>query len=247
MQAVILAAGQGTRLGTLTQQQPKALLPIGGQPLIRWSLDCLARAGANDVLLITGYRGQMIRDALGESHRGMTLRFVENPDFATSGSMLSLLAAAPALADAPFLLLESDLLYHPEFLARACAGPGDALLAADLSGSGDEVYLCADSGGQVSFLGKNAPAARRAEAVGEFAGISRLSPALFQAYCEATRALATKGDRDRHYEEVLFDLAQAGRPLRVLACPGLPWTEIDNAGDLDRALTRVWPALDFTG
>jgi len=238
MQAVILAAGLGSRLGALTSSLPKALLPIGSQPLICHSLDHLSDAGISETVIVTGYRQDTIRQTLGERHRDMPLRYVVNPQYAETGSAMSLLVAAPLLEDQAFILLESDLLYHPGFIHAAIVAEQDVILAADISGSNDEVYLCAGPLGQLEYLGKSASPARRAKAVGEFAGISRLSAALYRAYCKAASE-----QPDKHYEEVLFDLVQSGQPLRVLHCPDLPWTEIDNAHDLERATSRILPAL----
>ncbi len=91
------------------------------------------------------------------------------------------------------------------------------------------------------LLGKTAPPERRAQALGEFAGISMLLETTLAAYGVRARRWLTENRADPHYEEVLLDLAGAGHPIAVKHCPGLPWTEVDNLVDLVRARERIWP------
>ena len=232
------------RLRPTTAALPKALLPIGGRPLISHSLDRLARAGVDETIIVTGHCGETVRERVGARWRGMAITYVHNPDFETTGSMVSLMLAAEAVRASSILLLECDLLFDARFIAAALEdGRDDVLLAAEVSGSGDEVYLCAGPDGRLSFLGKDAPPDRRRAAVGELAGISRLSRRLLATYGESVRRHLTNGSEQRHYEEVLFQLAQGGWPIRVRACPGLVWAEIDTPADLARAEMQVWPAL----
>ncbi|MFQ5533634.1 MAG: sugar phosphate nucleotidyltransferase [Sphingomonadales bacterium] len=240
MQAVILAAGTGSRLAPLTDKLPKGLLEVGGTPLLGHSLNCLERAGVNEIILIIGHRGDLIRAAFGERHNGVAIRYAENPDYGATGSMVSLLAARPLVRPEPFLVLESDLLYHPDFITIARRLPGPSLLAADISGSGDEVYLHADADGRLCYLGKTRNERSMGDCVGEFAGISQLTPGFYDLFCDLAHQ---SSDHSRHYEELLFDLAKAGETLKVRPCPGLAWTEVDNVADLERAQTRVWPRI----
>ena len=59
--AVILAAGRGTRMGALTEDLPKPMLPVRGRPLLERNLDRLRQAGFDEAFLVIGYRGEMIR------------------------------------------------------------------------------------------------------------------------------------------------------------------------------------------
>jgi choline kinase len=240
--AVILAAGMATRLRPASTLLPKGLFEIGGVSLLGRSTALLAAAGIAEIVVVTGHHAGQIEAALGTRRGGAAIRYVHNSRYAGTGSMVSLMVAAPGL-EGPILLLESDLLYHPAFLATAIAAEGDVLLAADVSGSGDEVYLAVDADNRLAFLGKNPPEAWRERSIGELAGISRLSPELLQRFCVRAEQRLERGDGNRHYEEVLYEIAQEGWMLRVELCPGVPWTEIDTPSDLRRAEERVWPRL----
>ena len=80
MQAVIMAAGKGKRLGSLTQQMPKCLLEVGGRPLIEQQLDILGRHGIGDIIMVVGYRTEMIRERLKDCR----VSFVFNPFYETT-------------------------------------------------------------------------------------------------------------------------------------------------------------------
>jgi mannose-1-phosphate guanylyltransferase len=106
MQAVILAGGLGTRLGSLTERIPKPLVPVAGVPYLEHQLRLLARQSIRDVVLLTGYLGQAIEDCFGDGGSlGLSLRYSREPSPLGTGGALRL--AAPLIAD-PFLLIYGD-------------------------------------------------------------------------------------------------------------------------------------------
>jgi len=241
--AIILAAGRGVRLGRLTAERPKCLIEVGAKSLLAHSLDHLERAGLREAIVVTGHAAAVLGEALDNWTGGMRIVALPTPDYETRGSMGSLLTAIECTGTRSALLLESDLLYHPDFLAAALSSESSTILTADVSGSGDEVYVRADDDGRLEFLGKTGGASRPAASVGEFAGISLLREPIPAMYAERARAWLAAGRIDAHYEEVLLDLARDGNPIQVRHCPSLPWTEVDNLDDLHRAEKLVWPRL----
>jgi CTP:molybdopterin cytidylyltransferase MocA len=106
--AIILAAGQGTRLGALTRRLPKALVRIDGQPIIFRLCGQLVDAGIAEIVIVVGHLGHRIMRALGPSHRGCPIRYIGSNDFATSNNVTSL-----ALASAwrrPILICDCDIV-----------------------------------------------------------------------------------------------------------------------------------------
>lgn len=133
--AVILAAGDGGRLGRLTRALPKPLVPIGGRPLISYTLDALGAVGVRDVHVVTGYREEQVRAALADAPARLRLSFSSNPRF-ERGASYSIRAARPFCGERPFLLLMADHLFAPELLHTLLAaswGRGPSLVAADSS------------------------------------------------------------------------------------------------------------------
>jgi choline kinase len=243
MRAIIPAAGRGARLGRATIDRPKCLLEVGDRSLLHHSLAKLEQVGVSETIVVVGHAAAPLLEALGCQLGAMRTLSIATPNYEKRGSMGSLLTALEQTGTAPTLLLESDLLYHPGFLTEALSNSTSTLLTADISGSGDEVYVCADSGGQLVYLGKAPSPERRTQALGEFAGISLLLEATLIAYAATARRWLTENRPDVHYEEVLLDLAGMGHTIAVKHCPGLPWTEVDNYADLVRARERIWPEL----
>ncbi|GBD07526.1 Bifunctional IPC transferase and DIPP synthase [bacterium HR21] len=115
-QAVILAAGLGSRLAPWTPL-PKPLVPVGGRPLLLWALQAAEQAGCTEAILVLGYRAQEIWDAVTAHYTGpLRLRSVYNPEFRKQNG-LSVLAARPYV-EHPFLLLMADHLIEPAAVGR---------------------------------------------------------------------------------------------------------------------------------
>lgn len=241
--AVILAAGRGSRLGGLTEDRPKSLLSVGGRTLLAHSLAALAGNGIADVVVITGYLHDRIAQEVAANHAGLRVRTASCADYLAGGSMMSLARAADEIKG-PILLLESDLLYDPAFVAQARACTRSTILTADRSGSGDEVYVASTADGQLFSLGKGLRENLMQPFVGELAGISYLSAETRDAFATLAAAWRAQKRVDAHYEEVLLALAQAGHPIAVKHCAGLAWTEVDTPADLARANTAVWPRIE---
>ena len=120
MQAVILASGRGTRMRDLTDTVPKPMLTVAGKSLIEHKLDVLPPE-VDEVILIVGYLGQVIRDAFGDEFRGRRIRYVEQETL--DGTAAALWLARPYLTER-FVVLMGDDLYSREDI-DACLSRSD--------------------------------------------------------------------------------------------------------------------------
>ncbi len=112
----------------------------------------------------------------------LKIDYVLNDNYAGSGSMYSLSLVKDLIED-EILLMESDLLYESRAISLLLeGGHPNSILVAGLSGSGDEVYICANDKQEITDLGKNIPAGSKKNAIGELAGISK-----FQRQVSANR------------------------------------------------------------
>src|ERR1700690_4638506 len=109
MQAVLLAAGLGSRLGALTAQIPKALIPVGDTPLLAYAVRFAQAAGARDITVVGGYGYELV--AAEVARRALPVRLVENQAF-RDGNLVSLMTARPHL-EGEFLLMNIDHIYRP--------------------------------------------------------------------------------------------------------------------------------------
>lgn len=114
MQAVILAGGLGTRLRPLTKKVPKILISVGGRPFIDWVIDTLPRDLFDELLLLTGYLGDRVREYCGDGSRyGIAIRYSCEPQpLGTAGA----LRHASDLLGRTFVLLNGDTYIELDYL-----------------------------------------------------------------------------------------------------------------------------------
>ncbi len=109
MKAMILAAGRGRRLGELTREVPKPLLPYRGKTFIEYRLLALAKAGIKEVIINTWYQGELLQSKLGNGERyGLQITYSTEDELLETGGGIK--NALPLLDDRPFILTNSDLV-----------------------------------------------------------------------------------------------------------------------------------------
>lgn len=226
VRAVVLAAGDGGRLGAHTASTPKPLVPIGGRPIISYTLDALRQAGVREAAVVLGYRGVQVRDALLRDTHGLRLDFAWNPEF-HGGASLSLRAARSCTGGAPFLMVMADHMLSPGIIRRLLAAwrPGGPSLVATDAAPWHAAYVDEATrvgidarNGLVTAIGKHIP---RWDALDT--GAFLLSPAAWQAV-EAAPV-------DCELGEIYARLVQAGQ-LAAVDVTGESWYDIDTEEDL---------------
>jgi CDP-L-myo-inositol myo-inositolphosphotransferase len=236
--ALVLAAGQGSRLGPAT---PKPLLPVLGVPLLARTLFTLRKAGITEAFVVTGHQGERVRReiaAIRRLHEGFTVHWVENTRWEEPNGV-SVLAAADRL-DGPFLLTMADHVLDPAALARLReeAGKGrDLVLLVDRSPDegidpGDATKVALD-GERIAAIGKDLEAFDAIDTGAFLAG-----PALL----EALRDL-DEGGRGPSLSDGVRRLAAEGKAW-ILDGTGMRWQDVDTPADVAaarRKLMAAWP------
>ena len=232
MKAIILSAGQGSRLLPLTQDRPKCLLDIGGRSIIEHQVDLLVAEGIRQITVVIGYMGLKVREVLGSR-----VVYCENDLFASTSSMYSLWLARDAAADG-FLVVNSDVLFHGDILKSLLNSPhGDALAVDFESVMAEEEMKVQVRDGRVVALSK-----QLSNGDGENLGMVKLT-------AEGSRVLFTKIDellRQNHRQVMVPFALNAIAPsydLAAVPVQGLPWIEIDFPEDYERAREVVYPAI----
>ena len=126
MQAVILAAGEGKRMRPLTLERPKPLVVVAGRPILEHIIDALP-SEVDEIILVIGYKGDMIRAHFGDSYKGRRIKYAKQ--WMPAGTAHALSVAEPLLRDERFIFMNGDDLHGPNAFAEALAYPL-ALLAA---------------------------------------------------------------------------------------------------------------------
>lgn len=170
MQAVILAAGMGTRIKEF-HALPKGFICLQNQSIIQESIKKLRDNGIYDILIVTGYRAD-VYEALAENEKNITTVF--NPQFDKYGNLFSLYCANDFIKD-DFLLLESDIIYEKKAIELVIHDehPNVILLSGDTH-SGDEVYVQACDK-KLIRMSKQKDHLAQDQIYGEFVGINKIS------------------------------------------------------------------------
>jgi len=229
MDAVIVAAGAGTRMQPLTLETHKCLLPVNGRPLIEYSLETLKANGIRRIFMVTGHCNDQVRQAL----QGWVDRFVLNPFYQMTNNMASLWFAREYLDD-DFLYLHSDLLYDPGILTNFLAHPFSfAAISMEEKQQflGEEMKVGREGGHLI--LGKNIPDEL---AIGEFIGIAGFRREGFRSFDEVMTSSLMNGHHNMYFAEAVAILSRS-HEVDIVSFAGLPWIEVDTPNDLEKART----------
>ncbi len=115
MQAVVLTAGQGTRIRPLSESIPKPMLPVADRPLAAHTVDAAVDAGADEIVLVVGYEQETVREYFGSEYRGVPVTFAEQLEQAGTADAVK---ATREHLDGPFAVLNGDNLYDPTAIDR---------------------------------------------------------------------------------------------------------------------------------
>src|SRR5580698_8755074 len=125
MKAVILAAGKGTRMGELTNELPKPMLPVQGKPILEHILDGLMQAGIAEFFIVTGFRAEVIEDYFGSGEKWkVAIRY--GRQVTQDGTGKAPEVAKGFVGNDDFVLTYGDILVHPQTYQHMLARFGEA-------------------------------------------------------------------------------------------------------------------------
>ncbi len=237
VRAAILAAGRGVRMGGA---EPKTLLPIGGrEPILFHILSGLKLAGVDDVLVVTGFKPNAIQGYIDSHFADLDVTYVFNARFASWGNFHSVRVALDQSPGRDLLVVNSDIVIHPDVYKRVLATDGDLILAVqirdDLDAEDMRVHIEGDS---VRAISKRLDMRTSA---GEFAGVSLLRPSAAEAYARLATDLEWSAQTHGYYEDVYDELMRRSRQLfldiRFAEVAADEYAEVDEPDDIERALT----------
>jgi choline kinase len=240
MRAIVLAAGEGTRLRPYTLDRPKCLVPLAGRPLLDWQADALRAAGVTDITVVTGYCADAIA-ALGYAT-------VHNPNYQTTNMVVSLMCARALLDGADDVVVcYGDLLYEPRHIESLAASDAPVAITVDRQWRRlwdlrmedplrDAETLRLDATGNVVELGRKPRS--YADIEGQYMGLIRISAGFAGQFVQAYDSLDPDGtydgrDRDQMYMTAFLQLLiDRVTPVAAVLVDG-GWLEVDTTQDLD--------------
>ena len=244
MIGVILAAGMAKRLRPLTDTKPKCLLEVGGKTLLQRTVDAMVSAGIHDFLVVTGYRANMIREALA-SYTSMTsntsFSFIDNVDYEHNNNIFSLWLAMQQLHGQEVLLMDSDILCDPEAVRRVARQACPALAMQRHELGEEEMKIVVDADFNITEISKTC---RVEDAVGESVGIEKMTSDYTEAiYQELRKMILDEGLIDIFYERAFERLIPQGHTFKVVDTTDLFSYELDTPEDFQRATASLPAAL----
>jgi len=239
MQALILAAGRGSRMGYQTQDKPKCLTNLSGRTLLEWQTSALKVAGIKNISVIGGYRNELLRPFVDVGYI--------NNQWDQTNSVGSLLVARDFLRKNNVIVSYSDIVYHPDIIRAILKSPGLLSITYDeywydlwrvrSENPLDDAETFLHGGGTLKAIGKKAKSL--AEIKGQFMGIVKLTPESWVWIDNYLSELSEEVINKLDTTALLSALVCQGRTISVVPVYGR-WCEVDTEYDrlaYDRALS----------
>jgi len=241
MKAVILAAGQGTRIRSVHGEHPKCLIEVDNATILDHQLKALSMAGINDVVIVVGYKKEQIINHVMSRRLSHTQRmhFIENPAFAITNNIYSLWLALEWVRGDSFIVLNADVIFNPEILDGAVRPHAPISMIVDPLWR-DETMKVVILDDHVIRMSKTVS---REEFNGTYIGITVFSKVIQDRFFHKMEDVIAAGRMNEFFNVVVQELATEGVHVGYTSTDGLPWAEIDDPVDLTFAQQNVFPQL----
>ena len=242
MQAIILAAGMGRRLGELTKDNTKCMLPVNGVRLVDRLLTQLSTLHLNRVVFVVGYEGQKLIDYIGHRYdEQLHIEFVNNPVYDKTNNIYSLALAKDKLQEDDTLLIESDLIFDDRLFSLIVENPYPnlALVARYETWMDGTMVKIDDDYNIVNFVPKKAFRYDEVDSYYKTVNIYKLSKDFSRnKYVPFLEAYSKALGNNEYYEQVLRVITFLDKSdMKALPITDEKWYEIDDIQDLDIAET----------
>ena len=247
MQALMLAAGMGKRLGRYTKNATKCMVPVNGKTLIEYAIEALVKNNIKKMIIVVGYKSEVLIDFIHskfnkDNLNGMEITFIENKVYDKTNNIYSLYMAADELCKDDTILLESDLIFKPEIITKLIKSkdPNLAVVSHFESWMDGTCTLLDENNNITGILDKAHFNWFETEDYYKTVNIYKFSKDFSKNYyIPFLEAYQKAFGKNEYYEAVLKVLSFLGAStLKGLPVPGDDWYEIDDPADLAIAETR---------
>lgn len=239
MQAIILAAGMGKRLGDFTKENTKCMVKVNEVTLIERIINQLSLLNLNRIVIVIGYKGNNLKALIGEKYCGTPILYVENTNYNKTNNIYSLFLTKSYLKDDDTILIESDLIFSDEILTELVSNPYPnlAIVAKYQSWMDGTVVTLDEENNILSFISKRSFNFSDINIYYKTVNIYKFSRSFsrnkyipfLEAYCKAL-------GNNEYYEQVLRVISLIDQSdLKALPLKKEKWYEIDDLQDLNNA------------
>jgi choline kinase len=232
--AVILAAGQSQRLRPLTNDSPKCLLQMGQKTILDWQLQALQSANITNIIMVVGYRREMIVEHIAENYPELSVHYVINDDYTSTNTLFSL-ALALASFSGDFYYFNADVVFERDILHRLVPHHGGAYLAIDRKQCREEEVKVIVESDQILEIGKHLDPSI---CYGEFIGLAKFTGDFAERFRRTVKEQAVAGNEMKFFEYAL-DVMTDKTGMTAVDISGLPCVEVDFPEDYEYAVQTV--------
>lgn len=229
MKALITAAGLGTRMGNITNNTNKCLLPVGGKSLLRNLVNTFKEQGISEIFVITGHCAELVeRELEGE------VTFIYNKDYASTSILGSIILAEKYLKGSDFIFSTGDSLLHPQLIKKMIhyENKENILLCVDIKKCDEEDMKIIIKDSVIIDISKKIPIG---EATGEYTGLTYFPGKASKVFFTLIEKSLMEESKNQYVALMLLLLQHQGfKPIPIYT-EGLPRIEIDYPKDLESA------------
>lgn len=237
MQAIIMAAGKGSRLGELTKGNPKSFVEIHGKKLIEYNLDILRKLGVSKIVIVTGYRD----DAFADLTKDMTEVVLKYNPFYSIVNVLGSFYMGMDELDDDFLYLHADTLCDPSVFEELIQLKADVNLPVEFKTCDEEAMKVRSENGRLVQITKQIPPE---EAEGEFIGIASFRKCVIPALRQKAKEVLARGEYSAYFEAAIQELMNDNKyNVKAIDIKDAFWAEIDFQEDYDWAVRLIPEAM----
>ena len=223
MDALILAAGRGTRMGQI--DIPKCLLDIGGTSRINNQIKNFKNAGINRIFIVTGYNSELIH-----SHLNGDFIFLHNSDYANTNNLHSVWAAKDSLDD-DFICVYGDLLFHKEILENCIQNDNDICLVIEKNVRSETMKVKIEN----NLIVEVNKSISQDLADGNFIGMAKFKKSMIPVLFGEISLLVDNGNLKSYYTSAIESLIKKDKKINFVETNNFPWMDIDEEQELAEA------------
>lgn len=228
MQAIIMAAGFGSRIAPITNNLPKSFLEINGEKLIERAIRLLRERNISDITVVTGYKSEEFHNLLDDN-----IKFIHNPLYFCTNVLSSFACGMSNLND-DFIFIHADTIFDETILDDLMVSDGaDIILPVDFKRCVEEEMKVITKDGNVHTIHKSIDLEK---AEGEFIGIAKVNKVMLNSLKSAVlEELKEKSNHQDYFEAALQNLIDSNVLIKTIATSSRNWIEIDFPEDYETA------------
>jgi L-glutamine-phosphate cytidylyltransferase len=223
MDALILAAGRGTRMGNI--EKPKCLLDIGGTTMIEYQIKCFKNIGINQIFIVTGYNSEMIEEYLTED-----VTYIKNSEYASTNNLYSIWVANKIIND-DFICVYGDLFFDQQILQNCINDDSEICMVLEKK-IRNETMKARLNGEYIVEVNKKIS---ENLASGNFIGMAKFKKQIIPLFFDEISKLVNQGNYDSYYTDAIESMIKTGSKINYVTTNNLSWLDMDEKFEFEEA------------